>query len=272
MRKQQRWSRGALAGWALSLLVACGGGDDEVSTGSFKVGGAVSALGADTALVLQNNGSDDLTIHQNGSFVFPTRLDSGAAYAVTVKTQPTGQTCTVANGSGTATADVADVAVTCATTGTGGGGGGGGGGGTGPTEGVDGLVGEWVKGICVPVDGKGMRDYVRITKTASNAVQHESGLMGYAATNCSGAGTPVDGTMTPMGPVSFYRSASNTNYAANWGVWTGVTGNNYVIWAKKGENLLCLGVAPGPDLPPTVALVEASYDPTVASGFCYTRR
>lgn len=50
-----------------------------------------------------------------GSFTFPTPLADGTPYAVTVLIQPTGQTCTVANGTGTiAGADVTDVAVTCA--------------------------------------------------------------------------------------------------------------------------------------------------------------
>ena len=41
-------------------------------------------------------------------------LVDGSAYAVTVSSQPTGQICTVSNGSGTiATADVTDVAVSC---------------------------------------------------------------------------------------------------------------------------------------------------------------
>ena len=57
----------------------------------------------------------------NGSFTFATQLPGGAAYAVTVKTNPSGQTCTVASGSGTiASANVTNVAVTCTTSGGGG--------------------------------------------------------------------------------------------------------------------------------------------------------
>ena len=43
-------------------------------------------------------------------------MASGDAYAVTIGTQPVGQNCTVANGSGTATANVTNVAVSCVTT------------------------------------------------------------------------------------------------------------------------------------------------------------
>ena len=50
------------------------------------------------------------------------RSANGASYAVTVVTQPTGQTCTVAMGSGTiANASVGSVAVTCVTNPTDGG-------------------------------------------------------------------------------------------------------------------------------------------------------
>ncbi len=129
-----------LAGMVLALS-ACGGGDDDGNTGgggggatpTYAVGGTVTGL-AGTGLVLQNNGGDDLGAAASGGFVFAGKLASGAAYAVTVKTQPTNpaQTCTVGNGSGTiAAADVMDVAVACTLIPVGGGGGGGGGGGPG---------------------------------------------------------------------------------------------------------------------------------------------
>jgi hypothetical protein len=87
------------------------------ATGAFALRGAVSGL-VGTGLVLQNNGSDDLPIGANGEFGFPSPIASGAAYNVTVKTQPSGpsQGCTVANGTGTVgSADITNVAVSCAT-------------------------------------------------------------------------------------------------------------------------------------------------------------
>ena len=66
--------------------------------------------------MLQDNGGDDLSVSANGPFNFATKLAGGAAYNVTVKTNPSGQTCSVANGSGTiAAADVTNVAVSCST-------------------------------------------------------------------------------------------------------------------------------------------------------------
>ena len=67
-------------------------------------------------MVLENNGGNDLSTSANGAFAFSTPLAQGAAYNVTVKTNPSGQTCTVANPSGTvAAANVTNVSVTCVT-------------------------------------------------------------------------------------------------------------------------------------------------------------
>jgi hypothetical protein len=79
---------------------------------TFTVGGVVSGL-AGTGLVLQNNGTNNLAIANNGSFTFSTPVATGAPYSVTVLTQPSGQTCTVSNGTGNATANVTSVAVAC---------------------------------------------------------------------------------------------------------------------------------------------------------------
>ena len=79
---------------------------------SYSVGGAVSGLSG--TVVLQDNGGDDLSVSANGSFTFATPVASGSGYAVTVKTNPSGQSCTVSNGSGTVgSANVTDVAVSC---------------------------------------------------------------------------------------------------------------------------------------------------------------
>lgn len=79
----------------------------------FKVGGTVSGLKTNP-VVLQNNLGDDLTVSADGTFQFATGLQSGSAYAVTIKTRPAGQVCTLASASGTiATSNVTDVVVTC---------------------------------------------------------------------------------------------------------------------------------------------------------------
>jgi len=81
---------------------------------TYTVGGSVAGL-TGTGLKLRLNGGADLPVSASGPFTFPDSLNSGASYAVTVGTQPTGQTCTVANGSGTiASANVTNVTINCA--------------------------------------------------------------------------------------------------------------------------------------------------------------
>jgi len=77
------------------------------------IGGTVSGLSG--TVVLQNNGGDDKSISANGPFTFATAITTGSAYNVTVLTQPSvpAQTCQVANGSGTAGANITSVQITC---------------------------------------------------------------------------------------------------------------------------------------------------------------
>ena len=83
-------------------------------TPTYSVGGTISGLSG--TVVLENNGGNDLSTSANGTFTFSTLLAQGAAYNVTVKTNPSGQTCSVTNPSGTvATANVTNVSVTCVT-------------------------------------------------------------------------------------------------------------------------------------------------------------
>jgi hypothetical protein len=83
---------------------------------SVSCGGAISGTVAGlsgTGLVLQDNGGDNLPIGANGPFTFPTMIASGSPYNVTVLTQPTNQTCTVSNGTGTAGGNIPPPAVAC---------------------------------------------------------------------------------------------------------------------------------------------------------------
>ena len=86
------------------------------STNTHTVGGTTSGLAGSESVVLQNNGGDNLTVNANGSFTFAASVAQGSTYNVTVLTQPSTQTCTVTNGSGTiSTSDVTNVLVTCST-------------------------------------------------------------------------------------------------------------------------------------------------------------
>jgi hypothetical protein len=99
----------------LIALSACGGGGTTPpSTTTYTIGGTVSGLGSSASVILLDNGGDALTVTANGAFTFATSLAGGAAYAVTVGTQPIGENCTVSGGSGTVgTANVTSVAITC---------------------------------------------------------------------------------------------------------------------------------------------------------------
>jgi hypothetical protein len=78
----------------------------------YTVSGTISGLSG--AVTLQDNGGDNLTASANGLFTFLTGLQNGSSYSVTVLAQPSGQTCAVANGSGTVSAaNVTNVAVNC---------------------------------------------------------------------------------------------------------------------------------------------------------------
>jgi hypothetical protein len=106
-------TNGTIAGLtadATNIAVVC-------TTNGYTVGGTVSGLSG-SGLVLQDNSGDDLPVSTGGAFIFPTKVESGATYTVTVKTQPTAptQTCQVSGGSGTIGADnVTSVSVNCAT-------------------------------------------------------------------------------------------------------------------------------------------------------------
>lgn len=104
------------------LTAACGGGSkgsgpvgtstSNESELSHSVGGSVSGLAEFRSLRLLNNGGDALLRTSNGAFVFSAPV--AGPYAVTIEQQPLWQACSVALGSGTASASVTAVAVSCA--------------------------------------------------------------------------------------------------------------------------------------------------------------
>ena len=102
----------------LAILAATCGGTGTLKSPppptNYVISAAVSGLTG--TLVLQDNGSDNLTVTANGTFAFATQIASGGTYKVAVFTQPSGQTCSLgSNSSGTVTANVT-VTVTCTTT------------------------------------------------------------------------------------------------------------------------------------------------------------
>lgn len=104
-------------GLACLALAACGGGGGG-SSGAVAppvvartIGGSLS--GIEGSVVLQNNGAGNLTLSANGAFTFAATVADGAAYNVTVLTQPDYRQCTVANGQGVAVTNVTNITVNC---------------------------------------------------------------------------------------------------------------------------------------------------------------
>jgi len=99
---------GTLAGADVNTLnVNC-------TTNTYTVGGSVSGL-TGAGLTLQLNGGNDLPIFGGAGFIFATPIYSGSNYLVTISQQPSGQTCSVSNVSGTVTnANINSVSVSCA--------------------------------------------------------------------------------------------------------------------------------------------------------------
>ncbi len=110
---------GVAAGTAQILASADGINSNPATinvTAQYTISGTlVNLAGNSGGLVLQDNGKDNLPVNANGNFQFATTVTGGSAYNVTVLTQPSSpvQQCSVANGNGTATANVNNVKVDC---------------------------------------------------------------------------------------------------------------------------------------------------------------
>lgn len=89
--------------------------DVTCTTIKYAVGGSVAGLPGGESVTLLNNGTESVVVLIDGNFVFPTSLDDGTSYIVTVSAQPAGAICAFSGGSDTgdiAGAD-ADVTVVC---------------------------------------------------------------------------------------------------------------------------------------------------------------
>jgi 6-phosphogluconolactonase (cycloisomerase 2 family) len=82
--------------------------------GAFTLSGSSITSLTGQGLVLQNNYSDNLLVPLGSSnFVFNTPLASGEPFTVRVLTQPSGQTCSVGNNTGTAPTGVTSLTISC---------------------------------------------------------------------------------------------------------------------------------------------------------------
>lgn len=242
------------------VLAACGGGsdddDDPAGAAGFKIAATVTGLDSGKTLVLQNNGADDLSVGANGSLVFATAVGAGAAYAVTVKTPPAGQQCAVANGSGTASADVSDVTVTCSAALAGG---------------VQALAGDWELRRCTRLGAaSSARTLVRVTPTSDTGFTWGSGLVQYGSADCTGTGAPLPPTTIGQGEITSAQSAAGI--AAHWTRMALVTGIvNHMVWSKTSATELCVIGDQNPSLFANAGAVLQSINVT-PDGVCYVKR
>jgi hypothetical protein len=89
-----------------NVVVSC-------AASQYTLSGSISGLSSQ-GLVLLNSGQSISIAANATSFTFPSTYASGTTYNVSVQTQPSGQTCTVANGSGVLTSNVSSVSIQCA--------------------------------------------------------------------------------------------------------------------------------------------------------------
>lgn len=228
----------------------------DLPAARYSVGGTVSGLAAGGALVLQNNGSDDLAVSANGGFTFATPLAAGAAYAVAVKTQTAGQACTVKNGSGTlGSANQSSIEVACA------------------TQAAALPEGDWEMALCSQVmPGTWGRTLWRIARQSDTRAAIEQGVVLYGNAQCSGTGTVQTSPAGALGTVAFDRTGATATLAAFWGTWSQPTGlTSRTVWARKGVSLCVLGDTT-PSVLPTAQMVESAADLSIAGKGCYTQR
>jgi len=107
----------AMAG-CVAMLAACGGGGETPGSDPlmFTLGVEVSGLTRESgnALILVNNGGDDLPIFADGPHRFLRPIEYQTDYNVTVKTQPDNVICSVTNGAGyEVTAEIPTIMVRC---------------------------------------------------------------------------------------------------------------------------------------------------------------
>jgi hypothetical protein len=184
-------------------------------TSTYTVSGSVSGLAAGAGVTLQSNGGESIALTASGAFNFTSRLASGAAYNVVVSTQPLGQTCVIANGTGSiANANVTNINVTCAAN----------------TYSLSGLLTGLVAGNSVTLQNNGMDP---VTFSSNGAVTVSASIATLAAYNITVATQPVGQTCSVANGVGVMGVTNISNVAVSCVL------NSYVV----GGTLFGLGSA-----------------------------
>jgi hypothetical protein len=115
MKLFNRYALLSTVGGLAALLAACGGGGGGGGGGgsTYTINGTVTGL-TTSGLMLENNGGGSQSISANATTFQYTGLANGAAYAISIQAQPSGETCGITNGGGTISgANVSNVTVSC---------------------------------------------------------------------------------------------------------------------------------------------------------------
>ena len=81
------------------------------NSSTYTVSGSISGLSGN--LIATLNTSENLSITSNGNFQFTTSFALGSSYSVAISNYPTGQYCSIQNGTGTISGNVTNVLITC---------------------------------------------------------------------------------------------------------------------------------------------------------------
>lgn len=232
---------------------------ENLPAGTRNLSGVVTGLVPRSPMVLQNNQGDNLTVRADGRFFFSTPVASGATYAVQVLTQPAGQTCSVANASGTvgSSSDVRSVQVTC----------------TGLPQAAP--EGGWAAESCFQGFDLTTREYLNIVREGDLRAIVTQGSVTRYFSFCPGpasdalAGRPAESAV-------FNRQETSGSLTAFWGTQTNSTGSRAVVWARKGPYLCLLPrktstqPAPVKDYP-TIASVAQDTDEAIQAKACFVK-
>ncbi len=230
----------------------------SLPAGTRNLSGVVTGLVPRSPLVLQNNQGDNLTVSADGRFFFNTAVASGATYAVQVQTQPAGQTCSVANASGTvsSSSDVRSVQVTC----------------TGLPQAAP--EGAWASEYCSSGFDVSTREYLNIVREGDLRAIATQGSVTRWGLFCSPGSEALTGR--PAVRVEFDRQETRGSLTAFWGTQTSSAGTKRVVWARKGP-YLCMLPRKTFDQPdpvkdyPTIASVEQDTDESIQAKVCYLK-
>lgn len=99
----------------ISLLISCGGGGS--SPASYLISGTLEGLAVNLKITLLTSSGESLMLSTNGFFSFTSKPAAGTTLNISISSQPSGQTCTVTNGSSlNVNNNISDIRVSCVTT------------------------------------------------------------------------------------------------------------------------------------------------------------